>query len=1244
MKIPQFIKAFSRHVLLVSLPMLIPLSVVADETEIFFQNDSTRANSNVLFLLDGSGSMRATLSGSDGKSRMQVMKDAFRQVMIEAPDNINVGLMHYANSPNGTGYGWSSIKGVTFPVSPIDQKASEVMDGFESLDNISASTSFGGEKLRVRDFLANIVDTWGPSGYTPIVDSLYEAARYFKGEEVVWGKFPPAYHWAAHPSTYTGDELACVNGQMETCTKEWGECNGTEHSCADVVLGNICRNWIVNPDGSQFCENNDYSGTQTVTKCQHQVCSSISGEPEYKSPIEYACQSNYLVLMSDGKPEYSYYPGYTADGTGRYAKSAYPGYPHNYSNPSAADFMPELLPEVSTLNVFSTNPTIPDLTGTECVDKPNGYASGTCGPELTAYLAGTDMDSTLEGNQTVETYTVAFGMGDEPTGTDYLASLATAENGAYTADDADELVEAFKSVFGQIEKNSFSFSSPSFSVSEDSLLSHGSSVYVPVMDVGRSAIWSGNLRKFTLSDSGHIVSADGSTAALTNTGEFATSARDLWSASAHGSDVKEGGAANKLPAPGARVLYTDPVNKGLKRLSTVLSAAELPNALFGGGETYQTEHGLQDWLGGTDGHSLYGWYMDCDGKRRIVRPWAASEVVQGPVDIEEITTCVSDAVTDDERNTLVNFAQGYVDGVSGDGAVARNHMGDMLNTKPQVVTYKDSSGAVAKTLVFAATNEGYLHAIDADTGVEQWAFMPASLLKNQKTFLSNAPGQKHIYGLDGPMTLWQFTEGEGDDAEAKKYLFFSMRRGGNMIYALDISEGTPKVAWKISPTGERGAIGTGFSGLGETWSKPTLSRMRNPSDPSEMLYVLVFGGGYDPRMDELDPADRASGAYAGSDVYIVNALTGARIWSLKGSTVTGVPGSGITASDLTHSVPGDIRVLDMDNDGALDRLYFADTGGYIWRVDMKTTVSGTGTDATLALNAQLTRFADLGAGTAGGVSADGDRRKFFYEPDTALRLTNGVPKLTISIGSGYRTHPLDTGDEDRFYVLLDENVYQTPGTGFTTITEADLMTVTELRASDEGNILDVADKRGWYYPFPRRGEKVLATSLTFLDKILFTTFALADASGADSVVGVCEPAVNTSRAYVLDLLTGQPVANLDRETEVEGVGDSATITSTNDDFLIAGYNEILDSPQLVFSELTNSSGGACTVGDCQQSVSIRIGKLNVPVVDLGNSSGNSGNDFSSSVDLTEILPRLYWRDEDVSGSETLEGVDSSTPE
>ncbi|MEZ5452850.1 MAG: hypothetical protein R3E93_08570 [Thiothrix sp.] len=41
--------------------------------------------------------------------------------------------------------------------------------------------------VTVREFLADVVTSWNADGYTPIVDSLYEAARYFRGDAVGWG-------------------------------------------------------------------------------------------------------------------------------------------------------------------------------------------------------------------------------------------------------------------------------------------------------------------------------------------------------------------------------------------------------------------------------------------------------------------------------------------------------------------------------------------------------------------------------------------------------------------------------------------------------------------------------------------------------------------------------------------------------------------------------------------------------------------------------------------------------------------------------------------------------------------------------------------------------------------------------------------------------------------------------------------------------------------------------------------------
>lgn len=97
----------------------------ADDTEIYFSENLTNVRQNVMFVIDGSGSMRSSV-GSE--MRLDVMKKALTSVLQAAPDNLNVGLMNF-----GELGGRNSGHGVKFPVSPINDKALPiVMSKFDS--------------------------------------------------------------------------------------------------------------------------------------------------------------------------------------------------------------------------------------------------------------------------------------------------------------------------------------------------------------------------------------------------------------------------------------------------------------------------------------------------------------------------------------------------------------------------------------------------------------------------------------------------------------------------------------------------------------------------------------------------------------------------------------------------------------------------------------------------------------------------------------------------------------------------------------------------------------------------------------------------------------------------------------------------------------------------------------------------------------------------------------------------------
>jgi len=125
----------------------------------------------------------------------------------------------------------------------------------------------------------------------------------------------------------------------------------------------------------------------------------------------------------------------------------------------------------------------------------------------------------------------------------------------------------------------------------------------------------------------------------------------------------------------------------------------------------------------------------------------------------------------------------------------RNHIGDPMHATPVVVNYPNN-----ESVVYVATNEGFLHAIDTSDGSEHFSFIPEELYNNLYKFYRNEPTTNHPYGLDGGKMVWHDdTNNDGlIDSDETAILYIAMRRGGDSYYALDISDYTkPKYLWSI---------------------------------------------------------------------------------------------------------------------------------------------------------------------------------------------------------------------------------------------------------------------------------------------------------------------------------------------------------------------------------------------------------------------------------------------------------------
>lgn len=438
------------------------------------------------------------------------------------------------------------------------------------------------------------------------------------------------------------------------------------------------------------------------------------------------------------------------------------------------------------------------------------------------------------------------------------------------------------------------------------------------------------------------------------------------------------------------------------------------------------------------------------------------------------------------RDDFVNIAKGSI-------------LADPLHSQPVVVNYGGTESSPEISL-FVGTNAGFLHAINAVTGVEQSAYIPNELLQPYLTQLGQSGS--HHDGLDGSPVVWKTDNNNNGlvDGSDHVYLYIGMRRGGNNYYALDVtSPSAPELKWVIE-----GGSGS-FTELGQSWSKPVLTTLLHNGTATK---VLIFAGGY----SSTDTTGRA--------IYIVNAATGARLWWAGPSTTCSD-----TQACLTHSIPSDVRAIDSDKDGYTDRLYVGDMGGHVFRVDLTDSSGITGSVTTLA--------------SLGGASPN-DRR-FFYPPDVVLtRPTPGAPMyFSVNIGSGDREHPkTNTTTQDRFYSIKDYHVHDSDFTGVNSITENDMLNVTSndigaatgTTQQDAIYALNSAANRGWYIRLTTPGEKVLAESLTINGTLYFTTYVPPTTGLTD-----CPPPIGNGRLYKVSLFDATPVA-ADRYLELDQDG------------------------------------------------------------------------------------------------------------
>jgi len=411
------------------------------------------------------------------------------------------------------------------------------------------------------------------------------------------------------------------------------------------------------------------------------------------------------------------------------------------------------------------------------------------------------------------------------------------------------------------------------------------------------------------------------------------------------------------------------------------------------------------------------------------------------------------------------------------------------------------------SVLFVRLDDGSLRAEDAVTHAELWRYTPPSSLLDT--------GQPSPLG---PARVLRFDANEDGVIDPlagdRVWVFFGLWNRGRAYIALDASSrARANVLWIDRPDV--------LPHLGRTWALPALARLRfsNATQNREHLIVLLAGG--IPGNAQVDAPEAGS---EGNRIYAVDAATGALLWHAGAAFPDDIPD--LELSRMTFGLASQIVPFQFDASGFASRLYAADTGGQIWRIDLA--------DNRSAVEAAAGgRIASLGLAETPPVGGP-DAREFFATPALALTAPPGRPPyISLTLGSGNALAIDSVSTQDRIYSLRDFNPFApldaAAFAAHRVLYDADLP---RINGSDDSASLP-SDAPGWKLDLRPDGEKVVAQGIVVNGVLLVPAFTPPAQSH--------ECGEGTNRVVAMHVIDGHPALDLNDDGVVDAMDVSINL-------------------------------------------------------------------------------------------------------
>jgi type IV pilus assembly protein PilY1 len=408
-----------------------------------------------------------------------------------------------------------------------------------------------------------------------------------------------------------------------------------------------------------------------------------------------------------------------------------------------------------------------------------------------------------------------------------------------------------------------------------------------------------------------------------------------------------------------------------------------------------------------------------------------------------------------------------------------NVLGDLVDSRPAVVNvpmrhYADpaigpgnqtyaafaAANANRQSVVYVGANDGMLHAFDAATGNELWAYVPRMLLPKMYLLSDISYGTQHAFFVDGSPEVVDVQS--TSDGLWHTLLIVGMNDGGRGYAAFDVTNpSSPQFLWEFC--NDSTMCSHSDANLGLTFGNPVITKRSYDNK-----WVVLLTSGY----NNVSPGD------GGGHLYEVDPFSGAILRQAS----TGV-GSTTTPSGLSRITA---MANNPDTDNTSQYVYGGDLQGNLWRFNLG--------GATISVSAMATLQ-----------DAAGKVQSITTRPEVGK--VNNTPVVFVGTGRMLgltdlqSTPPGNWSYQSSLYALADTGSSVGNPRSNATIVKQTFSSFSATQLISSSNPVNIPTNIGWYIDFQTTGERVNIDPQLALGTLFVATNvpnSTACAAGGDS--------------------------------------------------------------------------------------------------------------------------------------------------